>query len=176
MIEGLLYIRIPPHHITYNQSNHSCLTSPSEVISIMPDKIEFSPAIPWPAPFDVQKRIQELRGYLDPKNPRYEFEQQHINIKAVIQLYEDGIIDGSGEDVFIMEGKVVTEEEMLEGTAWAWVEVHSFKSLPRTYLTNGFKLQGMGHEFAEKHTYGHGTFSNRFHEVRNQARFLVLLI
>jgi hypothetical protein len=39
-----------------------------------------------------------------------------------------------------MEGKVVTEEEMLEGDAWAWVEVHSFTSLPRTHLTNGFKL------------------------------------
>src|SRR5438045_9626840 len=92
----------------------SYLTSPSEVISIMSDKIEISPAIPWPAPFDVQKRIQKLRGYLDPKNPRYECEQQHVNIKAVIQLYEDGKIDGS-EEVFIMEGKVVTEEEMLEG-------------------------------------------------------------
>jgi hypothetical protein len=66
-----------------------------------------------------------------------------------------------------MEGKVVTEEEMLEGTAWAWVEVHSFKSLPRTHLANGFKLQGMGYQFAENHAYGHGTFGNRYHEVRN---------
>jgi hypothetical protein len=89
----------------------------------MSNKIEFSPAIPWPAPFDVQKRIQELRGYLDPKNPWYECEQL-VNIKAVIQLYEDQKIDGS-EEVFIMEGKIVTEDEMLEGTAWAWVEVHS---------------------------------------------------
>ena len=93
----------------------------------MSDKIEFSPAIPWTAPFDVQKRIQELRGYLDPKNPWYECEQQHVNIKAAIQLYEDGIIDGS-EEVFIMEGKVVTEQEMFGGSAWAWVELHSFKS------------------------------------------------
>src|SRR3954451_15562671 len=100
------------------------LTSPSEVISIMSDKMEFSPAIPWPAPFDVKKRIQELRGYLDPKNPRYEFEQQHVNIKAVIQLYEDGKIDGS-EEVFIMHGKVVTEQETLEGNTWAWIEVYS---------------------------------------------------
>ena len=66
-----------------------------------------------------------------------------------------------------MEGKVVTEEEMLEGDAWAWVEVHSFTPLPRTHLTNGFKLQGMGYEFAEKHAYGHGTLGNRYHEVRN---------
>ena len=145
------------------------LTSLSEIISIKPDKIEFSPAIPWPAPFDVQKRIQELRGYLDPKNPWYEFEQ-NVNIKAVIQLYEDGIIDGS-EEVFIMQGKIVTEEETLEANTWAWIEVYSFKCLPRTYLTNGPKLQGMGYEFAEKHAYGHGTFGNRYHEVRNQAVF-----
>ena len=69
-----------------------------------------------------------------------------------------------------MEGKVVTEEEMFEGPAWAWVEVHSFKSLPRTHLTNRFKLQGMEYQFAEKHAYGHGSFRD-YHEVRNQAVF-----
>ena len=90
----------------------------------MSDKIEISPAIPWPAPFDVQKRIQKLRGHLDPKNPQYECEQQHVNIKAVIQLYEDGKIDGS-EAVFIMEGKVVTEQEIYKGATWTWVEVYS---------------------------------------------------
>jgi hypothetical protein len=105
----------------------TCHTSLSEVISIMSNKIEFSPAIPWVVPFDVQKRIQELRGYLDPKNPQYEPKEQHANIRAAIQLYEDGKIDGSGV-VCIMEGKVVTEQEMFEGTTWAWVEVHSFKS------------------------------------------------
>jgi hypothetical protein len=136
----------------------------------MPEKIEFSPAIAWPVPFDVQKRIQELRGYLDPKNPQYECEQQHVNIKAAIQLYEDGKIDGS-EPVYIMEGKVVTKQEMFKGTTWTWVEVHSFKSLPRTHLTNGFKLQETCHEFAEKHAYGHGTFGRCHHEVRNQTVF-----
>jgi hypothetical protein len=111
----------------------------------MSDKLKFSPAIPWPATFDVQERIKELRSYLDPKHPWYKSEQL-VNIKAVIQLYEDGIIDGS-EEAVIMEGKVVTEEEMLEGDAWAWVEVHSFKPLLRTHLTNRFKLQGMEYEF-----------------------------
>jgi hypothetical protein len=38
----------------------------------MSEPIEFSPAIPWVVPFDVQKRIQELRGYLDPKNHQYD--------------------------------------------------------------------------------------------------------
>ena len=136
----------------------------------MSNKKEFSPAIPWVEPFDVQKRIQELRGYLDPKNPQYECEQQHVNIRAAIQLYEDGKIDGS-EAVFIMEGKVVTEQEMYKGTTWTWVEVHSFKSLSRTHLTNGLKLQETCYEFAEKHAYGHGTFDRRHREVRNQAVF-----
>jgi hypothetical protein len=121
----------------------------------MSNKIEFLPAIPWVEPFDVQKRIQELRGYLDPKNPQYECEQQHVNIRAAIQLYEDGKIDGS-EEVFIMGGKVVTEQEMYKGTTWTWVEVHSFKSLSRTHLTNGLKLQETCYEFAEKHAYGSG--------------------
>jgi hypothetical protein len=102
----------------------------------MPDKIEFSPAIAVPVPFDVKKRIQELRDCLDPKHPHYECEQQHVNIRAAIQLYEDGKIDGS-EPVFIMEGKVITEQELYEATTWTWVEVHSFKSLPRTHLTMG---------------------------------------
>jgi len=62
----------------------------TEIINAMANKIEFSPAIPLPEPFDVQMRIQELRGYLDPNNPDYQPEQQHTNIKASIKLYENG--------------------------------------------------------------------------------------
>ena len=116
-------------------------TSLSEVISIMSNKIEFSPAIPWSEPFDVQKRIQKLRGYLDPKNPQHEPKEQYINIKAVIQLYEDGKIGGS-ERVCIMEGKVVTEKEAFEGTAWAWVEVLSFKSLLKNSSNEWVQITG----------------------------------
>jgi len=32
-------------------------------------KIKFSPACPMPVPFDVQKRLQELRSFLDPTTP-----------------------------------------------------------------------------------------------------------
>src|ERR1700733_11976740 len=42
----------------------------------METTIEFSPGIPFPVPFDVQKRIQELYGYLDPNNPHHQPEQQ----------------------------------------------------------------------------------------------------
>jgi len=68
--------------------------SPLEVISVMANTIEFSPAIPLPAVFDAQKRVQELRGYLDPRNLQYRPEQQHVNINTAIKLYEDGKIDG----------------------------------------------------------------------------------
>jgi hypothetical protein len=64
-------------------------------------------------PFDVSKRIQELRGYLDPTNPDYQPERQHINIKAAIKLYEDGKIDGV-QQVSIMNEKVVPRDEILK--------------------------------------------------------------
>ena len=95
----------------------------------MATSIEFSPAIPLPIVFDVQKRIQELRSYLDPISPQYQPEQQHTNIKAAIKLYEDGKIDGI-QHVYIMEGEVVTRQEMFKGSSWAWVEVYSFKFRP----------------------------------------------
>ena len=80
--------------------------------------IEFSPGIPIPAaPSDVQKRIQQLRSYLDPSDPNYQPEQQHTNIKAAIKLYEDEEIDGV-EQVFIKDGKLVPEEEIYKGGAW----------------------------------------------------------
>ena len=80
--------------------------------------IEFSPAIPFRAPFNVQKRIEELQGYLDPKSPQYEREEQHANIKAVIKLYQDPEIDGVTQ-VFVMDGKIVPRKETLTRKAWA---------------------------------------------------------
>jgi hypothetical protein len=35
----------------------------------MEDRIDFAPAIPFPRSFDVQKRIQQLHGYLDSNDP-----------------------------------------------------------------------------------------------------------
>jgi hypothetical protein len=40
--------------------------------------IEWLPRIILPTPFDVQKRIQELRGYLDPNDPTYQPEAYAI--------------------------------------------------------------------------------------------------
>jgi hypothetical protein len=91
----------------------------TEIINTMEATIEFSPAIPWPQPPDIQKRIQELRSYLDPNNPNYQPEQ-HTNIEAAIKLYEDGKIDWV-QQVFIMDGKVVPREEIFGGSSWSLV-------------------------------------------------------
>jgi hypothetical protein len=101
----------------------------------METTIEFSPGIPFTVPFDVQKRIQELYGYLDPNNPHHQPEQ-HTNIKAAIKLYEDGKIDGV-EQVFIMDGKVVPRKEIFTGKAWSWSE-------------------GLFYQVGQRHAYGHG--------------------
>jgi hypothetical protein len=53
--------------------------------------IDFAPAIPFPRSFDVQKRIQELRGYLDPNNSDYQPEQQHTN--TVIQVTKARLVN-----------------------------------------------------------------------------------
>lgn len=47
-----------------------------------------------------------------------------MNIKAAIRLYGDGKIDGS-QRVYIMDGKLVSQEEMFTGSTWAWSEVCS---------------------------------------------------
>ena len=108
-------------------------------------KIQFSPAVPMPMPFDVKKRIQELRSYLDPNNPDYQPKYQHTNIKAAIKLYEEEKIDGL-EQVFIKDGKIVPRDEAFKGPS-------------------PFICEGRGYQLAEKHAYGHGPFGVDFHEV-----------
>jgi hypothetical protein len=108
-------------------------------------KIKFLPAIPMPLPFDVQKRIEELRSYLDPNNPNHQPEYQYTNIKAAIKLYEEGKIDGM-ERVYIKDGEIVPREEAVKGPSPVFGE-------------------GRCHQLAEKHAYGHGPFGANFHEV-----------
>jgi hypothetical protein len=94
--------------------------------------IEFSPGILFPTPFDVPKRIQQLRGYLDPNNPNYQPEQQHTNIKAAIKLYGDGKIDGV-KQVFIKDGKLVPEEEIYKEVLGAGMKEYGI-SMPKSML------------------------------------------
>jgi len=84
--------------------------------------ITFAPAFPIPLVFNVQERIEQLRSYLDPNNPLYQPEPQHINIKAAITLYEDGELDGL-QRVYITSGKVVTREVANNTMTWVWAEV-----------------------------------------------------
>ena len=107
--------------------------------------IKWLPAIPNNPPFDVQKRIEALRSYLDPNNPHHEPERQHVNIKAVIKLYEDAKIDGT-KQVSIMNGKIVSREEIFKGPLCSWTE-------------------GRLYQLSHKHAYGQGPFDLGFHEV-----------
>ena len=128
----------------------------AEILCAMDTNTNTNTTIKWmpvyqPPPFDVQKRIEQLHGYLDPDNPCYERKEQHTNIKAVIKLYEDGKIDGVHE-VCIMDGKIVPRKEIYTGKAWGW-------------------LEGIRHQFALKQTYGHGPFGVNAHEVSKKKVF-----
>ncbi|KFX92279.1 hypothetical protein O988_07342 [Pseudogymnoascus sp. VKM F-3808] len=86
------------------------------------DKPNFSPAIPIPPTFDVSSRIKQLRSYLDPRNPNYQPERQHVNIKAMIKLYEEGKIDGL-ERTTVIDGEIAPHEEAFRSKSGSWTEV-----------------------------------------------------
>lgn len=88
----------------------------------MADNTEFSPAIPIPFVFDVQARIKALQGYLDPNNPDYQPERQHVNIRAAIKLYEEGKIDGL-QRTTIIDGKIARFEDAFTSKTGSWIEV-----------------------------------------------------
>jgi hypothetical protein len=75
-----------------------------------------------PLVFDVQERIERLLSYLQPSNPMYQPEPQHINIKAAITLYQECKLDGL-QRVYITGGKVVTKEVADKTMTWVWSEV-----------------------------------------------------
>jgi hypothetical protein len=87
----------------------------------MENTIEFAPAIPLSEPPDIQKRIQELREYLDPTHVNYQREEQHVNVEAAVKLSEEGKINGE-EHIYIMDGKVVSREETFRQKAFSWME------------------------------------------------------
>jgi hypothetical protein len=113
----------------------------------MPEKIKFLPLVPIPDPIDPRKRIQELHSYLDPTSPSYLPQNQHVNVKAVIRLYEEGRINGV-EEVCVKEGKIVSKAETFKGPSPSFIE-------------------GTCYELADKHAYGHGQFGAKHHEVSN---------
>ncbi|OBT82249.1 hypothetical protein VE02_09206 [Pseudogymnoascus sp. 03VT05] len=84
------------------------------------NQVEFSPATPIPLVIDTKARIKELQCYLDPNNPEYEPERQHVNIRAAIKLYEEGKIDGI-QRTTIIDGKIVPFEDVVKSKAAFWI-------------------------------------------------------
>lgn len=95
----------------------------------------FSPAIPRPLVVDIAGRIKRLQDYLDPKNPMYQPEAQHDNIRTAIRLYEEGKLDGNGF-ITITDGKVGTLEAAFKSKTPSWGEVcfNLVLSSPRPHL------------------------------------------
>ncbi|KFY15433.1 hypothetical protein V492_01986 [Pseudogymnoascus sp. VKM F-4246] len=116
------------------------------------EKVEFSPAIPIPLVFDVEGRIKELQGYLDPSNPDYQPEWQHENIRAVIKLYEEGKIDGI-QRTTIINGKIASYEDAFTSKTGSWIE-------------------GVIYQRAQKFAYGHGLFGPNGHELKMFVRLI----
>ncbi len=62
-------------------------------------KLHFSPAVPLPPVWDnaaCKRRMIGLKAHLDPNSETYfPWVDQHVNIKAIIEAYETGTIDGT---------------------------------------------------------------------------------
>lgn len=99
---------------------------------------------PNPIVFDVKYRISQLYDCLNPRSPVYQRVEQHQNIKAVIHMYETGKINGE-ESVWVMQGKIVSQDEAYQGPDFHWHE-------------------GVGHQMLNKYAYGRGVNRN-FHDV-----------
>ncbi|KAH0560044.1 hypothetical protein GP486_003438 [Trichoglossum hirsutum] len=84
------------------------MSSPQKNTSATADPVIFAPAFPLPFVFNVEERLQQLRSYLEPGNPMYQPEPQHVNIRAAIKLYKEGKINGL-QTVYIMNGKIDRE-------------------------------------------------------------------
>ena len=85
-----------------------------------------------PIQFDRSARLDQLRGFLNPDDPRYEREGQHTNIRALIELYEEKVLDGT-QTVYICEGKIITREEFERATTWCLIEVSQKPFVLRQY-------------------------------------------
>ena len=85
-----------------------------------------------PSVRDIPQRLRELRAYLDPNDPRYEREEQHINIRTAIALYEAGTIDGIRK-VHVMNGEIVPLTKIFRGPYCSWSEGMSFQVSLRRY-------------------------------------------
>lgn len=106
--------------------------------------------IPLPSIFDPNVRTVFLKSLLIEGNPNYQNPRQHSNIKAAISMYESGKLNGNNK-VLIAGGKVVNNEEALEGGLPVWSEVSTTLSLnlKRVSMVQG----GSFHQFTQKASY-----------------------
>jgi hypothetical protein len=100
---------------------------PTKKVDTPAQPIVFSPAIPFPRPFDVEGHIKVLRDSLVPQHPLH-LPKHRANILALIKLYEEGNLDGT-QEAWLVDGKIITEEEAYN-RPWVWHEVCLFSSPP----------------------------------------------
>lgn len=87
----------------------------------------FSPAMPIPPVFDLKEYLAGLYDRLDPKSKNFERPEQHKNLRALIKLYETGQRKDNFTFIHIINGEVVSEEEMWTTRDWCLrdVRLHS---------------------------------------------------
>jgi hypothetical protein len=119
-------------------------------------QVEFSPATPIPLVIDTKARIKELQGYLDPNNPEYKPERQHVNIRAAIKLYKEGKIDGI-QRTTIIDGKVVPFEDVVKSKAAFWIEVvlYSYRGLKCLLTSTPGDVLSTGSELPHSHNHNY---------------------
>ncbi|KAF7508346.1 hypothetical protein GJ744_009337 [Endocarpon pusillum] len=69
----------------------------------------------------MSRNVSKTPQLLDPNNPSCEPERQHVKIKAVIKLYEDGKIDGI-KHVSVMNRMIVSRYEIFKDPHYFWTE------------------------------------------------------
>ncbi len=70
--------------------------------------------------------IARLKDQLNRDSPNYEMPQQHLNLKALIELYETGQRTTDEEEILIMGGKVVTKDIARKTGDWVLIEVRIY--------------------------------------------------
>lgn len=117
---------------TFTTSLRTTASLPIAFMSSSTTARVFSPACPIPHVFNVEEYIARLYDRLDPQSPRYEMVEQHVNLKALIKLYETGERKDNSTRIYLVNGKVVPrlERKKIPGS-WCLMDV-CFSSISRS--------------------------------------------
>ena len=113
----------------------------------------------------MQERVAVLKRGLDPQDRLY-LPKQKQNLEALINMYENGEIQIGPDVIFLVDGKIVPEDEAALPRKIFWREV-SLSILPLSPVlnyTDDIQHTGEYHQLAQKVAYGHGIFPTS-HEV-----------